>query len=176
MLRLEARTDRRGPFVFGLLRQQHALREHRHVADMVGMGVRDRNVFNIGGFEAELIELRGQRLRPPPVGHARIGGPLALGHGGNGVGHAGVPEKPALGVLDQITAIDEVHRLAHVHARRPARNVANDALAAIEDVETLDPRFAALRRGRRRHEQSRKRRSGRETKLHRFHGVPPAPL
>jgi hypothetical protein len=143
---------------------------------MIGMGVRDGDIFNVGGFEAELIELCGQRFRAPPVGHARIGGPLALGHGGDSIGHAGVPQKPALRVFDQITAIDEVHRLPHVHARRPARNVAGDSLAAIENVETLDPRFAALRTGRCRHEQSGQHRSRRETKRHAFHDVPPATL
>ena len=44
MLRLEARdADRARPVVFGLLHQQHGLRKHLHVADVVGMGMRDRD-------------------------------------------------------------------------------------------------------------------------------------
>ena len=49
-------------------------------------------------------------------------------------------------VLDQVAVVDEIHRLADVDARRPARNVAGDALAAIEDVESLDAGLG-LRRG-----------------------------
>jgi len=67
------------------------LREQRHVADVVGMSVRDGDVFDVGRLHAELIELSGKRLRPPPMRHPRIGGALTLGHGGDGVGHAGIP-------------------------------------------------------------------------------------
>jgi hypothetical protein len=139
MVRFETRAERRGPFVLGLLNQQHALREQRHVADMIGMGVGDGDVFDVGGLHAELIELSGKCLRPPPMGHPRIGGALTLGHGGDGVGQAGIPQQPTLAVLDQVAAVDEVHRLADVHPRRPARNVAGDALPAIQDVKPLDP-------------------------------------
>ena len=69
---------------------------------------------------------------------ARIGGRLAVRHGGDGIGKPGVPQEPALRVLDQVAVVDEIHRLADVHARRPARNVAGNALAAIEEVEPLD--------------------------------------
>jgi len=41
-------------------------------------------------------------------------------------------------VLDEVAAVDEVHRLALVDTGRPARDVAGDALPAIEDVELLD--------------------------------------
>jgi hypothetical protein len=48
-------------------------------------------------------------------------------------------------MFDQIATVDEVHRLAHVHAGRPARNIAGDAFTAIEDIEALDARFGILR-------------------------------
>ena len=145
MLRLEPRTDRRRPFILGLLHQQHGLREHGHVSDVIGMGMGDGDEFDVGGLHAELIELGRQRLRPPPVSHARIGGALTVGHGGDGVRQAGVPQQPALAVLDQVTGIDEIHRLADVHAWRPARNVARDALPAIQDIEALHSGVAPAR-------------------------------
>src|SRR5262249_11553394 len=104
MVRFETRAERRRPFVLGLLNEQHALREQRHVADVIRMGVRDGNVFDVGGLHAELIELGGKGLRPPPKGPSRIGGALTLGHGGDGVGHTGIPQEPALAVLNQVAA------------------------------------------------------------------------
>jgi hypothetical protein len=62
-------------------------------------------------------------------------------HSGNRVGHAGVPQKPALAVLDQVAIVHELHGLADVDAWRPERNVAGDALATIEDVKPLDTRL-----------------------------------
>src|SRR5262245_54950662 len=109
-------------------------------------------------------------------------GRWTLGHGGDGVGHSGVPLEPALAVLDQVAVVDEVHRLADVHARRPARDIARDALAAIQDVEALDSRLAGLRGGvlhqvrhRRKRDQEREREGcgcGQHTS--RLHGVSPA--
>jgi hypothetical protein len=44
-------------------------------------------------------------------------------------------------LLEKFSRIfDEVHRLALVHARRPARDVTGDALATIEDVEPFQTR------------------------------------
>src|SRR5262249_54504468 len=104
------------------------------------------------------------------------GGTLTVGHGGDGIGHAGVPEKPSLGMLDQIAADDEVHRLAHIHARRPARNVARYTLAAVQDVEPLNSRSAALRGRRRDRERHRKPPGQGEPKVNWFHDIPPAVL
>ena len=78
-------------------------------------------------------------------------------------------------MLDQIAAVDEVHRLADVDARRPARNVAGDAFAAIEDIEALDTRFGILRGGAlqqawgAQQRQQEGRHGGRQT--NRLHGV-----
>ena len=54
-------------------------------------------------------------------------------------------KQPALRVLDQVAVVDEVHRLADIDARRPARDVARDAFAAIEDVELFDPGFGCAK-------------------------------
>ena len=43
-------------------------------------------------------------------------------------------------MMDQITPIDKIHRLAHIAAWRPARNTASDAFA-IEDIEFIDAGF-----------------------------------
>ena len=100
------------------------------------------------GLDAELIELAREGLRPTPVRCLRIGRGLPVGHRGDGVGNPGVPEQPALRVVDQVAVVDEIHRLADIDARRPAGNVAGDTFAAIENVEFVDARFG-LRRGRR---------------------------
>ena len=70
---------------------------------------------------------------------ARIGRRKTVGHGGDTVRDTGVPDEPALAVLDEIAIVDEVHRLAFVDAGRPTRDVAGDPLAAIEDVEFFHP-------------------------------------
>jgi len=46
-------------------------------------------------------------------------------------------------MLDQVTVVDEGHRLAFIDAGRPARNIAGNALAAIEDVKLLDAGLCA---------------------------------
>src|SRR3954468_24964912 len=61
-------------------------------------------------------------------------------------------------VLDQIAAVGKVHRLADVHAGRPAGNIAGNTLAAIQDVEPLDARFAVLRGYRLRNDSERRQR------------------
>jgi hypothetical protein len=40
------------PFVFGLLNIEHDLREQLDIADMVGMGMRDRHRLDVGGLDA----------------------------------------------------------------------------------------------------------------------------
>jgi hypothetical protein len=72
------------------------------------------------------------------VRHARIGRCLAIGHGRDGIGDASIPKQPTPHVVDQVTVIDEIHRMADIDTRRPARNVARDAFAAIENVELID--------------------------------------
>jgi hypothetical protein len=74
------------------------------------------------------------------VRRLRIGGLLPVGHGGEGIGHTGIPEQPALSMLEQIAIIHEGHGLPDVDAGRPARDIPSDALAAIEDVEPLQTR------------------------------------
>ena len=79
LLRFEARTDRRRPLVFGLLHQQGRLREQRHVADVIGMRVRHGDIFDVGRFHTEFIELRDKGLGPPPMSRPRVGGALPSG-------------------------------------------------------------------------------------------------
>src|SRR5450759_2848237 len=57
---------------------------------------------------------------------------------------SGVPQQPALSVMDQITVFRHLHRLADIEPR-PARNVAGDAVATIEDIEFVDARFGLRR-------------------------------
>src|SRR5262249_56870599 len=91
------------------------------------------------GWHWGWMGLAGRGVRPTPMGDSGFGGAVSLGHGGDGVGHTGIPQEPDLAVLDQVAAVDEVPRLAHVLSRRPARNVASDTLPAIQDVKALDP-------------------------------------
>src|SRR3954449_6008035 len=42
-------------------------------------------------------------------------------------------------MVDEVTIIDEIHRLADVNPRRPTRNVACYSLPAVEDVELVSP-------------------------------------
>jgi phytoene dehydrogenase-like protein len=91
-------------------------------------------------FVADRLELRRERRRLLPMRHARILRRLAVRHRRDRVGDAGVPQEPPLRVMHQVAVIDEGHRLANVHPRRPARDVARDALAAVEDVELFDAR------------------------------------
>src|SRR5256885_16750548 len=64
MLRLEAPHAKRvWPLVLGLLHQQHGLREQLHVADVVRMGMRNGDVFDVGRLHAELFKLRRECLR-----------------------------------------------------------------------------------------------------------------
>ena len=58
MLRLEAPdAERARPLVFGLLHQQHCLREHFHIADVVGMGMRHGEIFDVGRLHAQHLKL-----------------------------------------------------------------------------------------------------------------------
>jgi hypothetical protein len=51
-------------------------------------------------------------------------------------------------MFDEIAIVDKVHRLAFVDAWRPPRNVAGDALPAIENVEFLDACLGGLGLGK----------------------------
>src|SRR5829696_5810648 len=51
LLRLEpANAHRVRPLIFGLLHEQHGLGKQVHVAHMVGVGVRDRKIFDVSGL------------------------------------------------------------------------------------------------------------------------------
>ena len=62
--------------------------------------MRDRHRFDVGGLDAELVELAGERFRPFHVERA-IGAGRALRRRGKRVGKAGIPEEPPLRVMDQ---------------------------------------------------------------------------
>ena len=104
------------------------------------MGVRHGDEGDVGGLYPKCLELTRQRLWAVPVRRLRIGGLLPVGHDGDGVGHAGIPEHPTLGMLEQIAIIHEGHRLPDVDAGRPARDVSGQTLTTIEDVEPLQAR------------------------------------
>jgi len=97
------------PFVFGLLNIEHDLREQLDIADMVGMGMRDRHRLDVGGLDAELVELAGERFRPFHV-ERTIGAGRALRRRGKRVGKAGIPEEPALRVMDQVATSNLISR------------------------------------------------------------------
>jgi len=92
------------PFVFRFLHVEHDLRELLDIADVVGMGVGGRETLDIGRLHAKLFKLARKRLGPLHVKHA-IGPSRAVRHGGDSVGETGVPEKPALGVMDEIAIV-----------------------------------------------------------------------
>ncbi|BCM09735.1 hypothetical protein MAFF241647_40920 (plasmid) [Ralstonia solanacearum] len=105
-----------GPFVLSLLHQQHRLREHLDVADVVGVGVRDRDIVDVSGLDAELCQLARQRFRPTPVDRLRIRRGLPIRQGGDGIVYARIPQEPALRVLDQVAIVGKCHRFADIHA------------------------------------------------------------
>src|SRR5437870_2936979 len=104
------------------------------------MRVGDGEEFDVGRLDGELVELARERFRPAPVDGPRISRGLPVRHGGDGVSDTGVPKQPALRVVHEVTIIGEVHWFSDIDARRPAGNVAGDAFAAIENVESVDAR------------------------------------
>src|SRR5438132_11535267 len=112
------------------------------------MGMRDGEIFDLGGLPAQRFKLRGERLWPTPVYSPRISRGLPVGHGGNGVSDSGVPKQPTLRVMHQVAVFGHIHRLADIDARGPARNVDGVAFGATEEVTITDAR-CALRASRR---------------------------
>ena len=140
---------RHGPLVLGALDQDRGGGEERDVADVVAMRVRHGDVGNVGRLDPDLGELRRQRLGPT-LGDGAIRHDHAVGHRGNGVGNAGVPEQQPLGVTDEIAVVRELDRLAFVDPGRPPRLVLADILSAVEHVEALE-----AARGSRQHRRPR---------------------
>jgi hypothetical protein len=105
---------------------------------VVRVCMRDGKIFDVGRFDTKLLELARKRHGPLPMGCLRIGRRQPIGHCGNRVGHASVPQHPIVAVADQITIVDERHRFADIDAWGPARDVAGNAFAAIEYVEFVD--------------------------------------
>ncbi len=134
-----------GPFVFGFLHVKHCRGKHLDISDVIGVRVRARDRLDVGRGDTELLKLRRQGFRAAPEHRLWIGRRKAVRHRRDRVRYAGVPQEPALCVFDQIAIVDEVHRLAFVDTGRPARNIAGDALTAIENVEFLDTGLASLR-------------------------------
>ena len=131
LLRLEAaRADRRHPLVFRLLHQQRRVREQIQIADMIAMLVRERKVTNVRRLEPELRELAGERFLAGPHAGSTL---LPVRHVHDRVGQSRVPQQPTLRVMHQVTVFGHRHRPAGIDAR-PARNVASDTFAAIEDI------------------------------------------
>jgi hypothetical protein len=73
------------------------------------MGMRDRHRLDVGGLDAELVELAGERFRPFHV-ERTIGAGRALRRRGKRVGKAGIPEEPALRVMDQVATSNLISR------------------------------------------------------------------
>ena len=105
--------------------------------------MRDGDEFDVGRLDAELPRAARRAFSGAASASARIGRRLPVRHRRDGVGHARIPQQPTLRVLDQVAVVDEIHRLADIHAGRPARNVAGDAFAAVQDVEPLEPALCA---------------------------------
>src|SRR5579864_6297245 len=59
-------TERARPLIFGLLDKEKRLRKEFRIADMVGMGVRNGEIFDVGGLEADFRQLSFKGLGPFP--------------------------------------------------------------------------------------------------------------
>ena len=107
------------------------------IADVVGMSVRNSDELYVRWLDADRGKLRLESFGARPVNVRRriIGRIPSVGHRGDRIGDAGVPEEIAVCVVDQIAADRNVDRLSDVHANRPAGFVGGVALAAIEHVE-----------------------------------------
>jgi hypothetical protein len=86
---------------------------------LVGMGVRDRHRLDVRGLNAEFAELAGERFRPFHVERA-VGAGRTLRSRGKRVGKAGIPEEPALRVMDQVAIVGQLDRHPDFDAGRPA--------------------------------------------------------
>src|ERR1700722_7713898 len=133
---------------------------------MIGMGVRYADAFDVRGFDADLLELADKRLAALPTRPA-VFALKPVGHCRHGIGDAGIPEEPALRVMDQIAIIGEIDRHTDIDAGRPARLIGAKSLTAIKHVELVDTRGL---RSRRWHGNSAKHRSqSRNGKIDTFH-------
>jgi len=101
---------------------------------MIGMGVRDGHLFDVGRCNIQLGKLRRQRFRATPVDELWVGGGQAVWQGRNRIRKTGVPKEPTLFVLDKVTAVDEIHRLSFVDPWRPQGNVSGDPFSAAQDI------------------------------------------
>ena len=88
-----------GPVILRLLDIEHGGRKHLDIADMIRMRVRDRHRLDIRRLDADLLELRGKRLRPMPGDRLRIGRRKTVGHRRHRIRNAGVPQEPACACL-----------------------------------------------------------------------------
>src|ERR1700738_2139484 len=110
MFRLEAPNAKRArPFVLDLLDQKHRLREEFNITDVVRMRVRNSKIFDVRGFYPQILKLGRKCLRSSPVRHAWISRRLTIGHGGDRIGHPGVPKQPTLRMMHEVAVIGEVH-------------------------------------------------------------------
>src|SRR5829696_5080574 len=120
-----------GPFVLRFLYQQCGLRKQLDIADVVRMAMGHGDVFDVAWLNAELIKLARKRLGSSPVRRSWIGRAFAIRHCCDCVSKTGIPEEPALRMVNQIAVVRELHRFADVNTWRPARDVASDTLSAI---------------------------------------------
>src|SRR5262249_50101842 len=81
---------------------------------------------------------------------------------GDRIGKAGIPEEPALGVMDEIAIVRKLYRHADIDAGRPARLIGCRCLAAIKDVELVNTRRGSGKRA----ERDRASSQGNARKLH----------
>jgi hypothetical protein len=92
VFRLEATySERIRPIVLCTLHEQHRSRKQFDIADVIGMRVGDRNELDALRFDAELVQLRGERRRLAPAHGSRISGRLPVRHRCDRVRHSGVP-------------------------------------------------------------------------------------
>jgi hypothetical protein len=123
-------------FVLEPLHQNCRLRESLGVADVVAVCVRERDVGDVVGLDAEALELTlERRVEEPHDGTAGRREPVLMFD--DRVGHAGLPQQRAALMLEQITVIREFAWLASIDARCPARLVLRDEASAIEHVHAF---------------------------------------
>ena len=107
--------------------------------------MRDPDIANVLGLDANRGERRRQALRPVP-GLLERANDQPVRERCDGVADPGIPQQISLaGVMNEIAIVRQIDRNANIDARRPERLVGGMRPTAIENIEAVD---CARARGR----------------------------